>query len=101
MIPDTINGLPVTSLGADAFEYNVNLTSVTIPNSVTNIDISALYGCSNLTAINITPNNPRYSSMGGVLFDVSQTKLIECPSGLAGSYAIPNSVTNIGDYAFE
>jgi hypothetical protein len=36
----------------------------------------------------------------GVLFNKSQTTLIQYPLGKAGSYTIPNSVTNIGDWAF-
>jgi len=43
--------------------------------------------------------NPFYSSVDGVLFNKSQTMLIACPGG-KGSYAIPNSVTNIGYEAF-
>ncbi len=33
--------------------------------------------------------------MGGVLFDKSQATLVEYPSGLSGSYAIPAGVTTI------
>src|SRR5206468_563411 len=35
-IPGTINGLPVTDIGDAAFAYST-VTSVTIPNSITNI----------------------------------------------------------------
>jgi hypothetical protein len=45
--------------------------------------------------------NSVYSSMGGVLFDKSQTTLIQFPGRIAGSYTIPDSVTSIGDYAFQ
>jgi len=48
----------------------------------------------------VDPANSVYSSLGGVLFDKAQTTLIEFPEGRGGSYAIPNSVTSIGDYAF-
>ena len=41
--------------------------------------------------------NPVYTSVDGVLFNKSQTTLIQCPAGKAGSYTIPNSVTSIGD----
>ena len=44
--------------------------------------------------------NSVYSSVDGVLFNKSQTTLIQCPGGKAGSYTIPNSVTSIGDSAF-
>ena len=45
--------------------------------------------------------NSVYSSVDGVLFNKSQTTLIQYPGGKAGSYTIPNSVTSIGDYAFS
>ena len=46
-------------------------------------------------------NSSVYSSVDGVLFNKSQTTLIQYPGGKAGSYTIPDSVTNIGDYAFQ
>ncbi len=98
-IPSTINGLPVTSIGTNAFE-GTSLTSVTIPASVTNIGEYAFWDCYSLTAITADPNNPAYSSVAGVLFDKGQTTLIQCPGGITGSYTIPASVTSIGDYAF-
>jgi hypothetical protein len=46
--------------------------------------------------------NPDYANAGGVLFNKSMTTLIQYPCGLhALSYAIPSSVTAIGDEAFE
>jgi hypothetical protein len=73
----------------------------TIPSSVTNIVSTAFIGCSSLTAIVVDTLNPVYSSLAGVLFNKSQTTLVQCPETLAGSYVVPNTVTNIGDYAFE
>jgi hypothetical protein len=92
-IPDS-----VTSIGDGAFQF-VSLTNVTIPNSVTNIGDGA-FAFNNLRAISVQTNNPAYSSVGGVLFDKSQTTLIEYPGGKVGSYSIPNSVTSIGVSAF-
>jgi hypothetical protein len=42
-----------------------------------------------------------YSSANGVLFDKSQTTLIQFPGGQGGGYAIPQTVTNIGPEAFD
>ena len=91
----------VTSIGDWAFYRCTSLTSVTIPNSVTSIGDWAFYSCTSLTAITVDALNSVYSSVAGVLFNKSQTTLIQCPGGKAGSYTIPNSVTSIGDYAFN
>jgi hypothetical protein len=45
VIPTTINGLPVTSIGAWAFEGCGGLNTITIPSSVTSIGIYAFTGC--------------------------------------------------------
>ena len=39
--------------------------------------------------------------MDGVLFNKSQTTLIAYPAGKGARYAIPTSVTNIGNYSFD
>ncbi len=76
------------------------LGSCTIPVSVTSIRPGAFSHCTSLTAITVDPLNSVYSSVDGVLFNKSQTALIQCPGGKPGSYTVPNSVTNIGDFAF-
>ncbi|MBO7115724.1 MAG: leucine-rich repeat protein [Prevotella sp.] len=78
----------VTSIGSSAFQYCINVTSVTIGNSVVNIDQSAFEGCSGLTSIEI-PNSVTY--IGYMTF-----------SGCSRltSITIPNSVTYIGVKAF-
>ena len=90
----------VTSIEMYAFAYCSSLPGVTIPGSVTNIESAAFASCNSLTAIAVDGANSFYSSVAGVLFDNSQTTLIECPGGKAGSYTVPNSVTKIGDWAF-
>jgi hypothetical protein len=52
-IPDTIEGLPVTSIGSSAFYRCTSLTSVTIPDSVTTIGGGAFWGCTSLTSVTI------------------------------------------------
>ncbi len=79
---------PVTSIGG-AFYNCEDLTSVTIPNSVTSIGSSAFWGCSGLTSVTI-PNS--VTSIGNSAFK-------GC-SGLT-SVTIPNSVTSIERYAFS
>jgi hypothetical protein len=100
-IPSTITGRSVTSIREDAFSwYGYRLTSVTIPDSITNIGIGAFYRCTSLTAITVNTNNPAFSSVAGILFNHNQTALIQCPEQTAGSYTVPSSVTSIGYEAF-
>jgi hypothetical protein len=104
VIPSSISGFPVTSIVNNAFAYS-GLTNIFFPNTLTNIAVSSrmanVFGyCLTLQAINVDVNNPSYSSADGVLFDKSQSTLLQFPYGKVGSYTIPNSVTNIGEAAF-
>ena len=92
----------VTRIGEYAFSKCESLTSVTIPNSVTSIGWGAFSNCAALTGIRVAEGNSHYSSdASGVLFSKDKTTLVQCPGAFSGSYAIPNSVTSIGDYAFS
>ena len=80
--------LSVIAIGEEAFRECGNLTSVTIPNSVTSIGYSTFRECGNLTSVTI-PNS--VTSIGDYAFYYCY--------GLT-SVTIPNSVTSIGEYAF-
>ncbi|MDE6729276.1 MAG: leucine-rich repeat protein, partial [Oscillospiraceae bacterium] len=56
MIPATIQGLPVTSIGMGAFEYCSSLETVIIPESVVTISEEAFWRCSALKAVTISEN---------------------------------------------
>jgi hypothetical protein len=90
----------VTSIGANAFYACWPLTNVTIGVGLATIGDNAFADCSSLTAFKVASGNPAYSSVAGVLFNQSQTTLLEYPCGLGGSYAIPASVTTIESNAF-
>ena len=86
-------GNNVTSIGDYAFESCESLTNVTIGNNVASIGDYAFEDCSSLTAFTVAALNSSYSSADGVLFNQGQTLLIQFPAGKAGSYIIPDSVT--------
>ena len=88
VIPNHIDGKPVTSIGFRAFQNCTGLTSITIPSSVTSIGRYAFSGCTGLTSI-IIPSS--VTSIGDYAF-------YGC-TGLT-SITIPGSVDMIGDCAF-
>ena len=53
IIPDTINGLPVTTIGQAAFYQVSSLTSVTFGTNVTTIADNAIFQCPSLASVAI------------------------------------------------
>jgi hypothetical protein len=94
-------GNSVTSIGDYAFLRCTSLTSITIPDNVTSIGNDTFYNCSSLTTIEVGAENVNYADVNGVLFNKEKTVLHTYPAGKTGdNYVIANSVTSIGDYAF-
>ena len=95
-----------------AFYYNMNITSITVPASVTEIGIGAFCTCSSLKDITFEGKN--LTSLGYAMFaDCSSLESLTLPEGLTelGQYAlrscgklksviIPDSVTTIDKDAF-
>ena len=90
----------LTNIGREAFDTCYNLTSINIPKNVTSIGENAFYSCSSVTEITVDPDNSAYASKDNVLFDKNMETLLICSAKKAGTYNVPNGVTNIGDRAF-
>ena len=91
-IPREIRGLAVTAIGVEAFAGK-KLTGVVIPESVAEIG-DRVFECNHdLRAIDVSKDNPHFTSAGGVLYGKNLSVLIRCPQGNSGPVVIPNGVT--------
>lgn len=111
VIPSTVNGKKVTSIGEKAFYFCESLTKVTIPNSVTSIGEDAFFYCRSLASVTI-PNSVisigdsafyGCASITSITIPNSVASMDECAFyGCTGlkSITIPNSVTSIASTAF-
>ena len=90
----------ITSIGEQAF-YSCSLKEVTIPSTVTTIGAEAFSDCGKLAAIHVAEGNTNYASLDGVLFTADMTQLLQYPASKETAvYAIPDTVTSIGDSTF-
>lgn len=101
-IPATVSNdgkeYPVTAIGDMAFKGSRQLTSITIPSSITKIPSGAFYGCEKLSSIIIAADNPVYDSRdncNAVIERASNTIIAGCNNTI-----IPTSVTGIDECAF-
>ena len=106
------------SEGVEIIEYRaivgaLSLETIAIPKSVGNIGglagqiendeyaYEAFIEHFSLKEINVSPDNPVYSSDNGVLFSKDKTRLITYPAGkTAAAFEIPNGVKTIDPGAF-
>lgn len=90
----------VTLIGYYAFSFCDGFTgSLTIPYSVTSIETGAFEGCSRWEQIEVAPENPFYDSRNDCNA-IIHTNTNELLSGCMNT-TIPNTVTTIGEYAFN
>ena len=93
-IPDS-----VTSIGEQAFSGCEGLTEIHIPDSVTSIGEQAFSYCWELTRVSVSPGNEAFDSRNdcNAIIESRTNKLI---AGCKNT-VIPDSVTSIGQLAFE
>ena len=89
----------VLEIGVHAFQNCDNLTYVTIPGSVAAIEGNP-FDYAQLE-LKLSPENPHFSLIDGVLFDETGTKLLIYPGAKVGdTYEIPEGTAEIGEFAF-
>ena len=114
----------VTSIGSYAFGNSINLSEVslpeslksigkyafgncalnafTVPKDVTSIGFGAFFGNRFLEAIEVESGNTVFASIDGILCSKDGTRIHTCPGGKdAGSLVLPDTVKEICAHAFE
>ena len=111
-IPQKIEGVAVKTIGANAFNNQQHLESVTIPDGVTSIGERAFCSSGVLTSVKIPDS---VTSIGAYAFDTcSSLTNVTIPNGVTSieehtfdscisltSVTIPDSVMSIGQHAFQ
>jgi hypothetical protein len=80
-IPATLNNLPITRIGPGAFFEYTNLTGVSIPAGVTNIESEAFYSCTSLTNVTFQGNAPAANSTAFLEDNAATTYFLPCTTG--------------------
>lgn len=93
-------GSSVTTIGD--YALNSRFKEIRIPASVRSIGEKALTFASAETGIWVDSDNAFFSSdEKGVLFNKDKTVLLKAPTGLAGTYTVPDTVKTIESWAFR
>ncbi len=101
VIPETIEGLPVTHINIYFSWSGSSITNLSLPATLTSVGDSLQWYLESLQSITVTEGNPEFSSRDGVLFNRDQTRLICFPKAWTGdTYVIPDTVTRIEALAF-
>lgn len=93
--------LPENLLKIDraAFELN-HIKTVNIPPKLTTMNVGA-FDYNDIVEFQVDNENKHFKVYDGVLFNSNLTKLIQCPQKKTGTFAIPNSTTQIVKTAFS
>ena len=90
----------VETIAAYAFGSCRDLTSVTIPSTLTSIGMSNFTLCHSIGSFNVDDGNTAYTSVDGVLFSKDMKTLLMYPAARSGAYTVPSTVTFISWMSF-
>ena len=85
----------VTAIAKNVFAKCSELTSVSLPATLREVDPDALMGCTSLKSITVSAKNAAFTSHDGMLFTKDYTRLLLIPEGMEGAANIPGSTTTV------
>lgn len=89
----------VESIGSSAFA-STRIQNIYIPSRVKELVASIFSSCGSLKNIEVSPENPAYQSIDGVLFNKEGNKLLYYPYARTEAYVVPQGTESIGTAAF-
>ncbi len=92
-VPDKVKRCNLYTL-----ESSTGLTSLALPAS---IDYAGCFQSPNLISLTVDPANTNFTSIDGVVFNKTCTRIKLYPRGRQGAYTIPKSVNSLDYYAFS
>jgi hypothetical protein len=88
------------SIGDYAFYNCTILQEIVIPASVSAISGTSLTMTANLQRFTVDKQNPHYCDVDGILYSKDKKRLIAYPGGRFGTYTVPETVQELGDFCF-
>ena len=102
VIPDSIEDVVITSIGADAFTGCQNLRTVRISAGIKEIAVPAFKDCNSLEQIEVDESSSSFVVDSGALYDINRETLYKFPSQSEyGGFTVPEYVKYVAPYAFE
>lgn len=91
VIPDEINGFPVTGIA----DLNYILEDVTLGKNIESIDLHGTLKSNSLKNVHVSEENPVFADIDGVLLNKEKDTVLLYPYGHGDEYQVPASVKNI------
>ena len=89
------------SIGTEAFMGCTSLNNVVIPGNVSSIGANAFAGCISVKEFNVSSENSSFTAVDGVIFTKDKKELVMYPAGKrAEEYTIPDGTVKIREKAF-
>ena len=91
----------VTSIGNDAFAGSRQMTSLSLPSSISDMSSGLFSLCTSLSSISVDEDNPIFFSSNGILYKRNPTSLYFAPRNLQGDITLDSTLTTIPSSAFQ
>ncbi len=89
-----------TKIAEHSFYNCSKIQEIVIPPSVEDISGASLAMTTSLLRFTVDAKNPHFCAVDGILLSKDKTILIAYPGGKHGTYTVPDTIQELGDYCF-